>query len=84
MELSSQTKEVKKPKAKGTVNFQIERCKGCGFCIEFCPMKVLEFSKEYNVKGYKFPVAKQADKCIGCNLCGLYCPDFAVWGVRNK
>ena len=72
------------PKAKGRVCFQTERCKGCGFCIEFCPVKVLEFSKDYNKKGYHYPIAVNASKCIGCNMCGLYCPDFAIWGEKNK
>ena len=25
-----------------------ERCKGCGFCIEFCPTQVLHRSPEMN------------------------------------
>ncbi len=70
--------------AKGKVNFMVERCKGCGFCVEFCPVKVLEFSKDYNIKGYHFPVAAHPEKCIGCNMCGMYCPDFAIWGEKNK
>ena len=78
------TKCSSSPKAKGKVCFLVERCKGCGFCIEFCPMKVLAFSKDYNQKGYHFPVPANADKCIGCNTCGLFCPDFAIWGERNK
>jgi 2-oxoglutarate ferredoxin oxidoreductase subunit delta len=81
--MNSDTKDTK-VKAKGNVFFQEERCKGCGFCIEFCPMKVLEFSKDYNAKGYHFPVAVHLEKCIGCNMCGLYCPDFAIWGEKNK
>ena len=72
-----------KVKAKGRVLFRVERCKGCGFCIEFCPCKVLEFSKDYNAKGYHYPLAAHPEKCIGCNLCGFYCPDFAVWGEKN-
>jgi 2-oxoglutarate ferredoxin oxidoreductase subunit delta len=47
-------------------------------------MKVLAFSKDYNQKGYHFPVAANPDKCIGCNTCGLLCPDFAIWGEKNK
>lgn len=72
------------PKIKGEVFIKKERCKGCGFCVKFCPSGVLAFSKEYNEKGYHFPEAVNPDACIGCNLCGLYCPDFAIFSVREK
>lgn len=60
-----------------------ERCKGCGFCIEFCPKKVLEFSSESNAKGYRIPNAKYPDKCILCGFCSMYCPDFAIYQIRQ-
>jgi len=69
-------------KYRGEVHIDQERCKGCGFCIEFCPTKVLAFSREFNAKGYHPPVVVDIDKCMGCNLCGLYCPDFAIYAVR--
>jgi len=70
-------------KNKARVNLISERCKGCGFCIAFCPKKVLVFSKEYNEKGYHIPLVKNPQDCIGCNLCGFYCPDFAIWGEKE-
>jgi 2-oxoglutarate ferredoxin oxidoreductase subunit delta len=75
---------AKKKKARGLVFIDIERCKGCGFCVAFCPTDVLELSKEYNKKGYHTPVVKDADACTGCELCGLFCPDFAIFGMRIK
>lgn len=60
-----------------------ERCKGCGFCVEFCPTHVLALSSAFNAKGYHPPHLLNADKCSGCNLCGLYCPDFAIYGYRE-
>ena len=33
-----------------------ERCKGCRFCIEFCPEQVLAESEGMNAKGYHYPV----------------------------
>src|ERR1022692_2471500 len=69
--------------AKGSVFITIERCKGCGFCVEFCPTHVLSLSSAFNSKGYHPPHVIAAEKCSGCDLCGLYCPDFAIYGARH-
>jgi 2-oxoglutarate ferredoxin oxidoreductase subunit alpha len=69
---------------KGTVFVRPEICKGCSFCIDFCPTDCLSFSKEFNPKGYHFPILSAPDACTGCDLCGLYCPDFAIYGERWK
>jgi 2-oxoglutarate ferredoxin oxidoreductase subunit delta len=68
---------------KGFVRIIAERCKGCGFCVEFCPTKVLALSPAFNAKGYHPPHVIAAEKCSGCDLCGMYCPDFAIFGWRN-
>ncbi len=71
-------------KGRGTVEIDNERCKGCGYCVAFCPQAVLALSTEFNAKGYHFPVVVHPEKCTGCNLCGMYCPDFAIYGQRLK
>lgn len=53
-------------------------CKSCGYCINFCPKKVLEFGKERNGSGAFFPVLTDADGCIGCGTCAVMCPDGAL------
>jgi len=68
---------------KGQVAIVAERCKGCGFCVEFCPTKVLALSPAYNAKGYHPPEVVAAEKCSGCDLCGMYCPDFAIYGWKG-
>ena len=68
--------------AKGRVAIVAERRKGCGFCVEFCPTKVLALSSTYNSKGYHPPEIIALDKCSGCDLCGMYCPDFAIYGWK--
>ncbi len=70
--------------AKGVVTIVVERCKACGFCVEFCPTKVLALSSAFNAKGYHPPQAVAPEKCSGCDLCGMYCPDFAIHGHRLK
>ncbi|MBP7126717.1 ferredoxin family protein [Myxococcota bacterium] len=69
-------------KARGTVFVRPELCKGCDYCIEFCPTDCLEFSPNFNAKGYHYPVLARPEDCTGCGLCGLYCPDFAIFGMR--
>ena len=77
------TAGAKKPKkVMGQVYVDRERCKGCGFCVEFCPTDVLALSAGFNGKGYHPPEAIRPDACSGCDLCGMYCPDFAIYGYR--
>ena len=71
-------------KGRGTVLVQTHICKGCSYCLDFCPSHCLEFSKDFNAKGYHYPVLVRPEDCSGCDLCGLYCPDFAIFGVRYK
>ena len=58
-----------------------ERCKGCSFCIEFCPRDVLEEDEKYNSKGVRPPRVKNAEVCVGCGVCEFLCPDFAIFLV---
>ncbi len=69
--------------AKGSVQIVVERCKACGFCVEFCPTKALALSSAFNAKGYHPPYMVNPEKCSGCDLCGMYCPDFAIFGHKN-
>jgi len=62
----------------GQVHVLPERCKGCSFCIQFCPRQVLEESADMNQKGYKYPVAVNPEQCAACGLCEALCPDFAI------
>ena len=63
----------------GIVHIIDERCKGCGFCVEFCPQDVLVMSKQTNSKGYHPPEIIDDSRCINCGLCTLLCPDFAIY-----
>jgi 2-oxoglutarate ferredoxin oxidoreductase subunit delta len=66
----------------GIVHIIDERCKGCGYCVEFCPQGVLIMSKGTNDKGYHPPELTDDSHCINCGLCALLCPDFAIY-VEN-
>jgi len=64
--------------SRGQIDIIKDRCKGCRFCIEFCPKQVLEESSEFNSKGYHPVYAAHSDECVNCGLCELICPEFAI------
>ncbi|MBI2202432.1 MAG: 4Fe-4S binding protein [Candidatus Rokubacteria bacterium] len=64
---------------RGRVFVQRDRCKGCELCIEFCPTSVLSRSKDFNARGYHYPIA--AAGCINCRLCVTVCPEYAIFSV---
>ncbi len=66
---------------RGQVHIVVERCKGCGFCVEYCPKEVLAMSEEFNRKGYHPPKVVKPEECVNCNLCEMICPDFAIYSV---
>ena len=55
-----------------------ERCKGCGFCVNFCPREVIKMSSELSPKGYNFAVVDDESKCLSCGFCDIVCPEFAI------
>jgi 2-oxoglutarate ferredoxin oxidoreductase subunit delta len=64
---------------QGRIFILVERCKGCGFCVEYCPRQVLQISTRFNKKGYHYPEAVQEDACVDCDLCESLCPEFAIY-----
>jgi 2-oxoglutarate ferredoxin oxidoreductase subunit delta len=64
---------------KGKIYIKKDQCKGCAFCVEYCPKDVLEMSEEFNVKGYHPPFVKDEDACVYCQLCESICPEFAIF-----
>jgi 2-oxoglutarate ferredoxin oxidoreductase subunit delta len=53
-------------------------CKGCYYCIDICPKKVLTKSNKMGPKGYFGVEAEKPEECIECRLCERICPDFAI------
>ena len=65
--------------AKGNVSFNQDRCKGCGLCVEACPLKIVVLdSGKINKKGYNPADVVEMDKCIGCANCATMCPDEVI------
>lgn len=72
-----------KPKTiRGEIRVIEDRCKGCGFCVEYCPNDVLVLSEKFNIKGYHPPVVQKPDRCVDCGFCRMICPEFAIYSVE--
>jgi 2-oxoglutarate ferredoxin oxidoreductase subunit delta len=55
-----------------------QRCKGCGYCVEYCPRGVLKMGTELSARGYYLAVVDDDSKCLACGFCEIVCPEFAV------
>ena len=71
--------------AKGFIEVDIERCKGCELCISACPPKIkcLKMSDVTNAKGYFYSVQFE-ETCIACNGCAIVCPDSCITVYKAK
>ncbi len=70
--------------SQGTVFIIADRCKGCAFCVEYCPLDVLAMSDRFNRKGYHPPEVVKSGECVNCNLCEMICPEFAIFSVVKE
>ncbi|MHA2392745.1 MAG: ATP-binding protein [Promethearchaeota archaeon] len=50
-------------------NLDQEKCRGCGICVEKCPIDAIELSETLSFTNL--------DRCIGCGLCAYHCPEKA-------
>ncbi|HCG76760.1 MAG: 4Fe-4S ferredoxin [bacterium (Candidatus Ratteibacteria) CG_4_10_14_3_um_filter_41_18] len=57
--------------AEEKVKLDVEKCVGCGICVDTCEKSVLEMADD---------VVKVAhpEKCDGCNSCVEACPNEAL------
>ncbi len=72
-----------------TLTLNVKYCKACYLCVNICPKKVFDISKEPAETGLYVPVIARREDCIDyerrkrgedglCNLCVLMCPDQAL------
>ncbi|MFO7850289.1 MAG: mercury methylation ferredoxin HgcB [Spirochaetia bacterium] len=54
-----------------TLEFDPERCSGCGMCIEVCPHEVF-------VPAGEIVEVQERDRCIECGACMINCASGAI------
>ena len=66
---------------RGRIYIIPERCKGCRFCIDFCPRDVLVETSDMNSRGYHYPIIAEGkeEECVACQFCSILCPEFAIY-----
>lgn len=54
-------------------------CKGCGLCVDACPVHIIELDHaRMTPKGYHPAHCIDEVACTGCTSCALMCPDVAI------
>ena len=57
----------------------VERCKGCGLCVDACTPKAIALdSVHVNAMGYHPAVLVDPDACTSCAKCARMCPDAVL------
>ena len=53
------------------VKVDVEKCTGCGTCVDTCPVDVFEINDEKSV-------VVNNDECLVCRACEVQCPESAI------
>jgi len=64
--------------AKGKIEVNSERCKGCELCVSVCPEQILRLSETFNRQGQRYAECFAPERCTACLSCANICPDSAI------
>jgi ferredoxin len=53
-----------------SVKIDLEKCSGCGACVDACPSEALKLVDE--------KVVVDSDECVDCGVCVDECPEGAL------
>ena len=65
------------------VRFFEQYCKGCSFCVHFCPKGIIALAPYTNDQGYNPATITDLSKCTGCGICALMCPHVVIEIVKG-
>lgn len=57
----------------------MERCIGCGTCVDSCPMDVFRMDDESSKAVIRYP-----EDCMLCRFCEIDCPEDAIYVSPEK
>ena len=61
------------------LTFKVDECKGCGLCVNACPLQLLQLSQDViNQKGHHPAELTDESACVGCASCATMCPDCII------
>lgn len=61
------------------ITFDVDRCKGCGLCVNACPRQLLRIDRSrINRKGYHPAQITSQERCAACLCCAIMCPDCVI------
>lgn len=60
------------------VRIDLEKCVGCGLCVEVCPMDVMYLEPQARKAIIAYP-----ECCQNCGQCCVYCPTGSI-GLTNE
>jgi NAD-dependent dihydropyrimidine dehydrogenase PreA subunit len=58
------------------IQVDVEKCTGCGTCVDVCPVGVYELQNEKSV-----PV--NIEDCLICRACEMECPEGAIQVIEE-
>lgn len=70
-DLRKKIKELKGLTYRAVTN--LSKCKSCGTCVKFCPLKI----RKFNLEGKAITI-KTKKSCGGCSVCYKRCPENAI------
>ncbi len=56
------------------IDINLNRCNGCGICVNSCAVDVIRLNKESKKVTAKYP-----EECMLCGYCELDCPEEAIY-----
>jgi len=69
---------------RGKITIDVKRCKGCEYCIIYCPKKCITLSHDINMLGVRYAEFSNPEACIACNICARVCPEVCIEVYERK